>query len=140
MEDFECRYYRNSEIKKRSKAQILSTIKFSINRISSLNLDLLRKVYCPKYEEESDIIENKIHQLMKKQDNLYSLFSELEKEMREFPSIFEMDSKDNQQLYRLLYLKAELKMSIIMSGESKESLRAEIEKLDVEKAKLIARQ
>ena len=103
-------------------------------------MDLIRKVYCPKYKEESDIIENEINQLMKKQDKLYSLFGELEKEMREFPSIFQMDSKVSKELYQLLFRKAELKFNIIMSGESKESLRVEIEKLDVEKHKLIARQ
>ena len=139
MEDFEYRYYRNSEIKKRSQTKILITIKSSIDRISSLKLGLLRKVYCPKYEEELGIIENEIHQLTKKQANLYSLFGELEKEMRKFPSIFEKDSKDNEELYQLLSCKAQLKSSIIMSGESKESLRAEIEKLDVEKAKLICK-
>ena len=139
MDDFEYRYYRNSEIKKRSQAQILITIKSSIDKISRLKLDLLRKVYCPKYKEESDIIENEIDQLMKKQANFYSLFSELEREMGKFPSISEMDSKVNEELHRLLYLKAELKSSSILSGESKESLRVEIEKLDVEKAKLICK-
>ena len=94
-------------------------------------MDLIRKVYCPKYEGELGIIKDEINQTAKKQDKLYSLFSELEKEMREFPSIFQMDSKVSEELYQLLFRKAELKSNIIMSGESKESLRVEIEKLDV---------
>ena len=129
---------------KDAKNRIFGIIQRSIGQISHVKLALLRKVYCHKYEEMSDMIEHEIFQLTKKQTLLYSLFRELELERIKLPSILKMDSKVSERLCEILCSKAEKKAKIIeeryQKGENEETVMAEIQKLDEEKDRLVASQ
>ena len=85
MENTEVRFLRNRAVKKNAKDRIFGIIQSSIGQISHVKLVLLRKVYCHEYEEMSDMIEDEISRLTKKQTLLYSLFCEVELERIELP-------------------------------------------------------
>ena len=144
MESVEVRFFRNRAAKKNAKNRILGTIQSSIGQISHVKLALLRKVYCHKYEEMSDMIEHEISQLTKKQTLLYSLFRELELERIELPSMLKIDSEVSKQLCEILCSKAEKKVKITeeryQKGENEETVMVEIQKLDEEKDRLVASQ